>query len=75
MIFTIVKLKQMKSYLNYSKTILSRMSFDTRLLIKEYGKLIKLLTIKERVLLHNWLKKQKFAFRLKGHLVSKSIEG
>ncbi len=44
------------SMLEYSKVILSKISFDKRLFMKEYRKAIKYLNSGERDALKNWLR-------------------
>jgi hypothetical protein len=47
-----------KSMLDYCKLILSKVSFDKRLLRKEYRKSITILDISERYHLKQWLRKE-----------------
>lgn len=51
----------MANYLSYTKTILAKMSFDAKLLNKEYRKSLKLLSAQEIMKLNNWIRKQSFA--------------
>ena len=47
-----------KSFLEYFKTLLPKLSFDTALMLKEYQKALKLLNPNEQTNLTNWLKQQ-----------------
>jgi hypothetical protein len=47
-----------KSMLDYCKLILAKVSFDKRLLRKEYRKSMSLLNITERYHLKQWLRKE-----------------
>jgi hypothetical protein len=47
-----------RSMLEYSKIILSKISFDRRLFKKEYWKAIKHLSADERVQLKNWVRSE-----------------
>tara|TARA_R110002096_G_C14170468_1_gene685885 strand:- start:280 stop:507 length:228 start_codon:yes stop_codon:yes gene_type:complete len=46
------------SFLEYFKTLLPKLSFDTALMLKEYQKALKLLNPLEQVKLTNWLKQE-----------------
>lgn len=48
------------SMLDYCKLILSKVSFDKRLLRKEYRKSMRWLTVPERYHLRQWLRKEIF---------------
>ena len=47
------------SFLEYAKVILMKVSFDQWLMLKEYGKLYKLLDEQEKTELDVWLEKNK----------------
>ena len=48
-----------RSFLEYAKIILTKVSFDKWLTLKEYTKLCKLLTPREKQKLDNWLVKNR----------------
>ena len=52
--------------MEYAKVILNKVSFDQRLMLKEYGKLCNLLDEQEKMKLDIWLvdKKKRFFFLL-----------
>lgn len=54
----------MTNYLEYSKQILTKMSFCPKLLNKEYRKCNKYLTNSEQKVLRRWIKAQQFASQL-----------
>jgi hypothetical protein len=54
-----IKLDNMKkTILEYTKMILSKVSFDKQLLKKEYKKAIKSLNISDKIELNSWMKSQ-----------------
>jgi hypothetical protein len=54
----------MGTYLKYTKQILTKMSFCSGLLNKEYKKCLALLSHREIGLLKKWISKQKFKHEL-----------
>lgn len=50
-----------KSMLEYCKTILSKMSFNRRLFLKEYRKSLSYLTAEERHQLKEWVRREQEA--------------
>jgi len=51
------------SFLEYFKTLLPKLSFDTALMLKEYQKALKLLNPNEQDKLTNWLNQKGLTFK------------
>jgi hypothetical protein len=52
--------KWKNTLLDYYKTILEKVSFDSQLFSKEYNKAINALSHEERAALNNWIKARQF---------------
>lgn len=55
----------MANYLEYSKTILTKMSFCPQLLNKEYKKAVAKLSALDAKRLNHWIQTQKFASKIR----------
>jgi len=55
-------IKFKKSYLQYYKIILAKVSFCNKLFRREYNKAVKLISPSEVIILDNWIRSKKLKF-------------